>query len=227
MNIKSLGLQRNHYNMNKFGSASDAAYRSVKYAITEIASGNISINSRKNSLLREADALIRKKHYTTDRLRIERLSGDLTPMDQCYINLAIVEQPRENASLSKQDTVQQSSPFSLFARLKVEKPDASIEIALATLFNLRKAPDGKITQPSRILIRGRAGIRKTTLYKKMVHDFVYGKMWQDLFDHVLWVLLQNLKRKERRQVAGYNFGHLFRDEYLSQYPEGDALAKVL
>ena len=216
-----MALERTHVEMNKFRGPDDPGFNAVAGQI-EI----ILCDIRKGRPIDRADVWIRNKRYAMKDLGIERLSGDTLPMDRCYINLAIVEQPRENARPSKEgDAVQQPSPFSLFARLKVEKPDASIEIALATLFGPRKGPDGKMTQPSRILIRGRAGVGKTTLCKKIVHDFVYGKMWRDLFDRLLWVPLRNLKRKERRQVAGYNFGHLFRDEYLSQHPEGDALAK--
>lgn len=45
---------------------------------------------RTNSLLEQADTLIRNEHYTKDMLEIERLSGERLSMDQCYINLALV-----------------------------------------------------------------------------------------------------------------------------------------
>jgi uridine kinase len=86
------------------------------------------------------------------------------------------------------------------------------------LFKPRKTRDGQTRQPSRILIRGRAGVGKTTLCKKIVHEFTHGTMWRDLFDRVLWVPLRNLKLQERRQIVEYNFEHLFRHEYFSQHP---------
>jgi hypothetical protein len=163
---------------------------------------------RERSPVEQADAWICDTHYTADRLKIERLSGDLLPMDRCYINLAIVEQPGGKASRSDdEDRAQKASPFSLLARLKVETPDKPIEVTLPTLFKPRKARDGQERRPSRILIRGRAGVGKTTLCKKIVYEFTHGEKWQewrDLFDRVLWVPLRNLKQDERRRIAGYN-----------------------
>lgn len=45
---------------------------------------------REGSTLEQADIWIRERHYTPDRLKIERLSGVTLPMGRCYINLAIV-----------------------------------------------------------------------------------------------------------------------------------------
>jgi hypothetical protein len=41
------------------------------------------------------------------------------------------------------------------------------------------------------------------------------------------VPLRNLKLEERRQIAGYNLGTLFRDEYFSQHVKSDDLAKAM
>lgn len=130
---------------------------------------------REGSPLKQADAWIRKHHYNDDRLKIERLSGELLSMEHCYINLAIVEQHRKTMhylkkNLEEGDKASKSSPFSLHARLKAETPDKTIQVDLPAVFNPRKRGDGEVN-PRRILIRGRAGIGKTTLCKRIVHDF--------------------------------------------------------
>jgi hypothetical protein len=127
-----------------------------------------------------------------NRLRIKRLSGDFLDMEQCYINLSIIEHQRKN-----QDTKLQleptSSQFSLFNRLRITADTPEREVTLPDLFCDRKLPDGQMIQPRRILIRGRAGVGKTTLCKKIVHDFYHKQMWAALFDRVIWIPLRRLK----------------------------------
>lgn len=165
----------------------------------------------------DADAWIRDKHYNADRLKIERLSGDLLPMDQCYINLAVVEKPGQDAGHTRGGNGM-PSPFSLFARQKVETPDETIQVELAALFGQRIAHDKRTIHPRRILIRGRAGVGKTTLCKKMVYDFTHGtqtelhRTWAKLFDRLLWVPLRNLKRQSS---SGYNHEELFYHQHFS------------
>ncbi|KAL6795596.1 hypothetical protein J3E68DRAFT_450501 [Trichoderma sp. SZMC 28012] len=206
-----LPLDRKHVMMNKFKDPEDADYKCVSGIIEEILQ-----HIRTNSLLADADAWIRNKHYTVDRLKIERLSGDLLPMDQCYINLALVEQRGQAIGRSSGGAIT-PSPFSLFDRQKVETPDRMIQVELAAIFNQRKGRDGNTIQPRRILIRGRAGAGKTTLCKKIVHEFMQGTWseWNSLFDRILWVPLRNLKLEERCRQPGYNFEQLFTHEYFS------------
>jgi hypothetical protein len=196
--------------MNKFESPESPDYECVVRKIQDILR-----KIREGSRLEQADAWIRDKHYK-DRLKIERLSGDLLPMNQCYINLAIVEQPGRDAAGSKGesgkgDALPQSFPFSRTSRLKIETPDENNQVELQTIFNPGIGPDGQTIQPRRILIRGQAGVGKTTLCKKMVHDFIRGT-WKDLFDRILWVPLRTLKRKPDK---GYTLVALFlRDFFL-------------
>ncbi|KAL6406194.1 Protein NLRC5 [Ilyonectria robusta] len=208
--------------MNKFVGPECTDYNSVAGQIQKMLK-----QIREGSPLEQADAWIRDKNYNADRLKIERLSGDLLSMDQCYINLAIVEQPGQDVGRSKEGDVT-PSPFSLFARQKVETPDKTIQVELPTLFSQRVGRDGCTIQPRRILIRGRAGVGKTTLCKKIVYEFTQGTWseWSKLFDRVLWVPLRNLKLEERR-LAGYNFTHLFSDEYFSRPDDRPDLAKAL
>ncbi|KAK0764442.1 hypothetical protein N5P37_003844 [Trichoderma harzianum] len=211
-----LPLDRSHLMMNKFEDPEDPDYRCVAAKIEEILQ-----NIRTNSLLDDADAWIRNKHYTADKLKIERLSGDLLSMDQCYINL-VVEQRDQDVSRSKRG-YGTTSPFSLFNRQKVETPEEAIQVELEAIFNQRRGRDGNLIQPRRILIRGRAGVGKTTLCKKIIHEFTRGTWgeWNNLFDRVLWVPLRNLKLKERREIAGYNFEQLFAHEYF--FPSSEKL----
>ncbi|KAK0617464.1 armadillo-type protein [Immersiella caudata] len=83
-------------------------------------------------------------------------------------------------------------------------------------------------KPRRILIRGRAGVGKTTLCKKIVCEFTRGtwSQWSQLFDRVIWVPLRNLKLEERHR-AGYNFFHLFNHEYFSLPNDRPDLSRAL
>ncbi|KAM0522339.1 hypothetical protein ACHAPE_001928 [Trichoderma viride] len=217
-----LPLNRRHVMMNKFNGPEDPDYQCVVGKIEEILQ-----DIRTNSPLDDADAWIRNKHYAVDRLKIERLSGDLLPMDQCYINLTIVEQ-RGQGSDRPMTKDAKSSPFSILDRQKIETTDMTTQVELATVFS-RRQRNGEMIQPRRILIRGRAGVGKTTLCKKIVHEFTQGTWngWNDLFDRILWVPLRNLKLEERRQHPAYDFEALLTHEYFSLPNNKPHLAKQL
>ncbi|KAM0462960.1 hypothetical protein ACHAPV_003083 [Trichoderma viride] len=206
-----LPLNRRHVMMNKFNGPGDPDYQCVIGKIEEILQ-----EIRTNSPLDEADAWIRNKHYAVDKLKIERLSGQDLSMDQCYINLAVVEQRGQDSDQPMTENAK-SSRFSIFNRQKIETPDTTVQAELATIFNQRQNRNGEMIQPRRILIRGRAGVGKTTLCKKIVHEFTQGTWsgWNDLFDRILWVPLRNLKLEERRQHPAYDFEALLTHEYFS------------
>ena len=167
--------------MNKFRGPECDDYKEVAEKIREIVR-----KIGEATLLKKADAWIRDNSYTRTRLKIERLSGESLPLDQCYINLAIVEQSGRGASRSQEGDAR-TSPFSLFARQKVEAPDKTTQVELATIFDRSLGQDGCEIQPRRILIRGRAGVGKTTLCKKIIHEFTQGTwvQWSNLFDRIL------------------------------------------
>jgi hypothetical protein len=132
-----------------------------------------------------------RDYYTTPpRLMVQRISGEPLAMQQCYINLALIE--REGSG--RRDSGDDISPSSLFSRLKVETVKQGDQVALARLFDSRASNDGREISPRRILIQGRAGVGKTTLCKKIVHDFLYQGMWQEHFNMLLWIPLRSLKR---------------------------------
>jgi hypothetical protein len=158
--------------MNKFYGYNDPGFRDVmgkmEMVFCKICNG---------PPIEKADLWIRNACYALTELKIECLLGDLLPIEWCYINLAIVEQPAEKASrLEAEAAAQKASPFSLLNRLKVKTLDKEIKVTLPTLFRPRKVRDGQDRRPSRILIRGRAGVGKTALCKKIVYEFMYGKM---------------------------------------------------
>ncbi|KAJ8123683.1 hypothetical protein O1611_g9537 [Lasiodiplodia mahajangana] len=220
--LNPVPLERNHIEMNKFSGPDDLGYKAVSGQIDSIIR-----DSREARLIDKARVWMRDRHYSEENLKIKRLSGASLPMDQCYINLTIVEQSRDGATGSaRRFGIQGASPFSLLARLGVETPQEGKEVTLPTLFEPRMIRDSEM-RPSRILIRGRAGVGKTTLCKKIIYDFTRRRLWRGLFDHVFWVPLRNLKLEARRTIPGYNLRHLFHHEYFSQNREGDKLAEAL
>ncbi|KAJ2987514.1 hypothetical protein NUW58_g4464 [Xylaria curta] len=213
--LHPIPLDRPHVKMNKFDGPNDPDYIRVVEKVETVLR-----NIREGSPSMKAKEYIRINRYSLNHLAIQRLSGDLLPINQCYINLVITEHTAERPEKLT------PSPFSLEARLNIEPPPEAIEITLPTLFQPRKIKDTQV-HPRRILIHGRAGIGKTTLCKKIVYEFTYDNLWSGLFECVLWVPLRNLKLKERRQSAEYNFRALFRHEYFSQHPDSDELADAL
>ncbi|KAK4073091.1 hypothetical protein Purlil1_13140 [Purpureocillium lilacinum] len=163
-----LPLNRGHILMNKFHGAGCADYEKVAGKIREMV---FKIHVR--TPLEQADALIRNDSYNDERLRIERLSGEQLPMHQCYIKLAIVEQPGHKADRS--DTSQLPT-FSLFARQKVETPEKTVQIELAKIFDARKGRDELFDRllwvPLRKL-KGRSG--KSYKLGNLFHDELFSQ----------------------------------------------------
>ena len=214
-------IDTNHSGLNKCAGSEDQLYVQLRRVLDSL---------RAPSLLEQADTHLRDEYHEKGRLSIVRLSGKELPMDQCYINLAIVEQ-MGNAGHEKERDAAPSSHL-LFARQKVETPDKRIQVELPGIFDQRKTHSGPPIQPRRILIRGQAGVGKTTLCKKMVYDFTNGTQtalhhsWTKLFDRLLWVPLRNLKS---RSAMIHNHEDLFYHEYFAAqgYQDGRSLAREL
>lgn len=206
--------------MNKFSGPSDPDYTKVAEIILRVLE-----KIQTGSLLAQADAWICEKHYDKQKLEIVRLSGETLDMDHCYINLALVE--TRQAGISKgfvKDATLQSPTFSLAERLKVETPHKDLRVELPNLFQPRKLPDGNRMKPRRILIRGRAGVGKTTLCKKMAHDFVHKGMWRDLFKRLLWIQLRDLKDlPENDNDLGGMLKHIFFQQHVNKRSLSDEL----
>ncbi|KAI0182527.1 hypothetical protein EV127DRAFT_517712 [Xylaria flabelliformis] len=188
---KVVDIDTDHSGLNKCPRPSGELYNAITDAIKEM---------RRPSLLQRGDKQIRDS-YTPERLNIERLSGSILPMSQCYINLAIVQ---------TDELGQPSLRTSLLGRLNIEEPDKDLHVGLSNLFEPRIIHE-KEKRPQRILIRGRPGVGKTTLCKKIVHDFIYCQQWNDIFTRLLWIPLRNLESYR----GGYNLTTLLREEYFS------------
>ncbi|TFB04396.1 hypothetical protein CCMA1212_003677 [Trichoderma ghanense] len=148
-----------------------------------------------------ADQMLRD-HYADEDLkllRIERLDGSKLSLEECYINLAVVRTSGDNILRSDSDSPS-PSPFSILRRLEIWEPPKTERVDLEALFDRRSiasvgaAIDGSSQDmPMRILIRGQAGAGKTTLCKKLVHDFLCKGMWAEIIDRVIWIPLRQIK----------------------------------
>ncbi|KAL6798932.1 NACHT domain-containing protein [Trichoderma sp. SZMC 28013] len=143
-----------------------------------------------------ADQVLRDKYTDPDLdlLKIERLDSSKLSMDECYINLAIVRNSVDSNQHRDSDT-HLPSPFSIFRRLDVWEPPETDRVSLDTLFDEKKDASNNILQvpPRRILIRGQAGVGKTTLCKKMVYDFIHKNMWAEIIDRIIWIPLRQIR----------------------------------
>ncbi|KAI1477675.1 armadillo-type protein [Daldinia eschscholtzii] len=202
-------MDTNHSGLNKFRGLEDEQYIKLKDKIDQLWTP---------PKFEEAYKYICDNSYTKERLEIKRLSGESLPLDQCYINLTIL---KHHGSIPKTEE-DQSSQFSLSNRLSVKPPPKELQVELPALFNPRKLEDGSGKAPRRILIRGRAGVGKTTLCKKIVHDFVYNNMWASKFDYVFWISLRELN-----EMKGKKLDKIFSQHYFYHKPKGSNLAKTL
>ncbi|KAI1740209.1 armadillo-type protein [Xylaria scruposa] len=193
MAIGAQQMNTNHTGMTKFCGPEDKQYKPLKDTIHKLIPSD------------EEYAYIRENIYTEDKLKIERLSKQTLAIDQCYINLAIVTRIKDT-QLEKDNP-----PFSRSSRLKIETPAKERQVELSALFDSR---GGSTRDPRRILIRGNAGIGKTTLCKKIVHDFTHGIIWRGLFDRILWVQLRKLKKLKPNGSLYKMFLHI----YFSDHP---------
>lgn len=145
----------------------------------------------KKAQLFYAGAALTRYYAQGNVLQILRLSGEPLDIGHCYINLGIVE-----ATLGQQ--TQRVWDPSLSKRLAVEAPSDGGNVQLEDLYKHREQQThGKHSKstgtPRRVLIRGRAGVGKTTLCKKIVHEFVHGKLQSWNYDRLIWIPLRKLK----------------------------------
>ncbi|KAI0188278.1 hypothetical protein EV127DRAFT_471280 [Xylaria flabelliformis] len=190
-------MNTNHTGMTKFRGPEDKQYKLLRATINKLIPSD------------QEYEYICKKIYTVDKLRIERLSKQPLAIDQCYINLATLF--KEDAQFQKspsEDTTYQST-FSRSRRLNIENPAKQRQVELPRLFDSRETRDGIRKDPRRILIRGNAGIGKTTLCKKLVHDFTHGSIWEKFFDRILWVRLRDLKELKYNGDLYDMFCHIY------------------
>ncbi|KAH0566258.1 hypothetical protein GP486_000333, partial [Trichoglossum hirsutum] len=171
------------------------------------------------------------KSNVSPRLSIQRISGQLLPMGQCYVNLAVVEHPKlhqENQESHDGAEKEPEKPQDRFHRLpsfEAVNANQQVLVSLQDLFEPRKLSDGSTRAPKRILIWGRAGVGKTTLSKKIVYEFMQdgvGKMWSGQFNWVLRVPLRKLKLKSVDSLTDFIY-----HEYFHSESKDHAFAKTL
>ncbi|KAG0196548.1 hypothetical protein BGX33_001530, partial [Mortierella sp. NVP41] len=164
-----------------------------------------------------------KTHYAPD-LFIRRISGDELNLKTCFVNLAIVESPAQREK-EKQDLKEQAAVFHRTPSSEaVEGSNIQSSIPLEQLFDKRKLRDGEEGVPKRILVQGRAGIGKTTLCKKLVHEHQNG-LWEDRFDAVLWLPLRQLRGSTSRTLESLLRDKFFDTQRLNR--EQEELARTL
>ncbi|KAK5626698.1 hypothetical protein RRF57_002413 [Xylaria bambusicola] len=136
-------------------------------------------------------------------------------MDQCYINLSVV-QDNTRSDRSTKEFGRPGFRDPLLERLNIEEPDENIHVHLPNLFEPRKNHGKKENMsPRRILIRGRPGVGKTTLCKKIVHDFVHRRQWENHLTRLFWIPLRNLQRPQEIR----NLLEIFENEYFSEFED--------
>ncbi|EFX03590.1 pfs domain containing protein [Grosmannia clavigera kw1407] len=145
------------------------------------------------ALLFHADKMLRS-HYTDEslkQLQIERLDSSILLMSNCYINLTITE--RNDRMMQAGDRPEDESRF----YLRSKKAPSTNAVLLPNIFQKRQSSSTSASTCQRIIIRGQAGVGKSTLCKKMVYDFVNHGMWADTVDRVIWVPLRELNGKSK------------------------------
>jgi HEAT repeat protein len=212
-----LPLNRTHTQMNKFAGPDDGDYKVVVGEIVRILR-----QIRGSRIPEKADAHIKNHHYTDETLKIERISNERLRMESCYVNLAIIQDSAKEENRSGREDISQFSPFSLDHRLNIQTPSDDKKVEIEHLFDARETGKDSPKPPRKILIRGQAGIGKSTLCKKFVHNFKSHGMWNELFDRILWVPLRNLKTLAEKDC---NIAGMFRQEYFSQRSDGEDLSK--
>ncbi|VUC34815.1 unnamed protein product [Clonostachys rosea] len=175
-----------------------------------------------NISITDADNYLNHDYYSDERLKIERLSGKRLPMEHCYINLAIIK--TDQGKPVEEEPQDKSSPFALAHRLKTQDPNQDVIVDLATLFDTREDSDNNARQIRRVLIRGRAGVGKTTLCKKIVFEFQRQTLWNNLFERILWVPLRGLKSWPSNEC---NLRELLHHHYFRHHQFGVTLADRL
>ena len=170
--------------------------------------------NRTKDLIAQADAAIRGYYTTGNRLRIERLSGETLSLEKCYINLSLTDRTRAKET--------ENISFSMRTRTRLGTSGAGEQITLQEIFMPRELSDGTVIEPRRLFIQGRAGVGKSTLCKKIAHEFLHHK-YSNQFDRLLWVSLRRLRGKPER----YGWQDFIKDAYSPQVDDWDETVSTI
>ena len=120
-------------------------------------------------------------------------SEEPAPLDEVYVELRLqkAEPEKRPETLSERDVI-------AMERRMQESP----VVKLPELFD--KMTD-KVA-PKKVLIRGKAGVGKSTLVKRIASQWAAGKLWKDVFNHVFVITLreqpQDMKLTLRQMLLG-------------------------
>jgi HEAT repeat protein len=229
LSTKLIPIDTNHSGLNKCRSSSDQIFHEISKAVKTMTS--------LPPLLSRADRWILDRYANDRRLWVQRISGERLPMDSCYVNLNIVQQNVRGGQ--HVDHIQPPNLPEETWRLNDGE-----RIILSDLFKLRKFPgEEEERRPRRILIRGRPGVGKSTLCKKIMDDFLQLQRTRNLMkDHgnvlevsngysycshlarILWVPLQDLAARRKKSDWDLILGAYF---VPIENPEAEAMAKAL
>ena len=134
----------------------------------------------------------RLKEVLQERYSEMRLSNEESaPLDEVYVELRLQQYEDENLpeTLAERDVV-----------LLEERMQKSPIVKLPELFDKLKdqvAPKKVLRiAPKKVLIRGKAGVGKTTLVTRIASQWAAGELWKDVFSHVFVITLRELRQDE-------------------------------
>lgn len=167
-----------------------------------------------------------------------RISGEILDMQDCYVNLSIIDHNTQQEKEKKALKELQSNFTRLPTYEKIYDANYQDLIEIKDIFNERPKEElERKRKPQRILVLGRAGIGKTTLCKKIVYEFFEKNndvsiqqsssgIWKDKFNWLIWVPFRNLKKYSQRKKP-YTLEDMFYQEYFHDKPDGKILAQKL
>ncbi|KAK6853993.1 hypothetical protein PG995_010805 [Apiospora arundinis] len=111
------------------------------------------------------------------------------------------------------------APFSTRRRLDIWEAQGVSSVALPDLFKPKADETPGSIAPKRVLIRGKAGVGKSTLCKRIVYDNIHHGMWADIVDRIIWLPLRELKGRDQwdhdlRQLLRARYFNGLEDEEL-------------
>ena len=120
-----------------------------------------------------------QEQYSDMRLDNE----ESAPLDEVYVELRLQQYEDENLpeTMNERDVV-----------LMEKSMQDSPVVKLPELFD--ELEDG--VGPKKVLIRGKAGIGKTTLVRRIACQWAAGELWKDVFSHVFVITLRELHQDE-------------------------------
>lgn len=148
-----------------------------------------------------------RQYYSGGSLSIKKVSGATLSVDTNYLDLAIVPYVEPTEKNKTEHSIQQNAI-------------SSAPVSLDSLFLARTMPDGQVRAPKRILIRGPAGVGKSTICKRIASKYQKNEALRGGFEWVLWIPLSRL------ELAG-GIKEFFYQEYFQFTERGKEMADKL